>query len=165
MKKKILYKTAVTLASASVMIAMFAGCSKNTAPEVTSTPAISLDSVSSSEPAEVSEPGEETVTGTETEIDGKLTDDQLLSAIRNYCFQSNPDLKDIVDEGEYTTYWEIEPGHDNETVVLFRSYTGAQIRYYINPASGDTYVTEFVPGITDEEQKTDESFNVNDYLQ
>ena len=169
MKKKIIYKTAVTLASASVMIAMFAGCSKNTAPEVTSTPVISLDPASSDEPVEVSEPGEETVTGTETETetetDGKLTDDQLLSAIRNYCFQSNPDLKDIVDAGEYPTYWEIEPGHDNETVVLFRSYTGAQIRYYINPASGDTYVTEFVPGITDEEQKTDESFNVNDYLQ
>ena len=356
MKKKIIYKTALTLASASVMIAMFAGCSNNTDPEATSTPVISLDPVSSSEPAEVTESGEETVTGTGTETEtktqtqtqtetesktetktarqdgerfeetiilegmeetvyyehvkndtlgyemdydyesfnrnteadrerfisiydeannpfnylevkkskdsadaalaavsealskdydidtrsftldkagtctkidasvkkgtnetadlmqavyiipavdgslivsqhyeaeasegfgrrfsymvntlsviggkaeegGKLTDDQLLSAIRNYCFKNNPDLKDIVDAGEYPTYWEIEPGHDNETVVLFRSYTGAQIRYYINPASGDTYVTEFVPGITDEEQKTDESFNVNDYLQ
>ena len=163
MKKKIIYKTALTIASASVMMAMLAGCSNNTAPEVTSTPVISIEPVSSSEPVEVSESGKETVIGTET--DGKLTDDQLLSAIRNYCFESNPDLKDIADEGEYQVYWEIEPGHDNETVVLFRSYTGAQIRYYINPDSGDTYVTEFVPGITDEEQKTDESFNVNDYLQ
>ena len=52
----------------------------------------------------------------------------------------------------------------NEIVVLFRSYTGAQIRYYIDPVSGETTVTEFVPGVTDEEQRTDESLNAWDYL-
>ena len=44
----------------------------------------------------------------------------------------------------------------------FMSYA-AQIRYYVDPTSGDTYVTEFVPGITDEEQKTGETFNIRDY--
>ena len=63
-----------------------------------------------------------------------------------------------------TDDWEIASSNDKEIVVLFRSYTGAQVRYYINPVSGDTYVTEFVPGITEDEERTDESFNVKDYI-
>ena len=51
-----------------------------------------------------------------------------------------------------------------EIVILYRSYTAAQIRYYIDPNTGDTYVTEFVPGITDEEERTEETFNVKDYM-
>ena len=49
-------------------------------------------------------------------------------------------------------------------VVLFRSYTGAQIRYYIERSTGDVRVTEFVPGITSEEMPSEESLNVWDYV-
>ncbi len=94
----------------------------------------------------------------------RLTDEQAVSAIRNYCFISNPDLKNIADAGEYPAYWDASSGNDSEIVVLFRSYTGAQTRYYIDPISGTTYVTEYVPGITPEEQRTDESLNAWDYL-
>ena len=38
------------------------------------------------------------------------------------------------------------------------------MRYYIDPVSGDTYVTEFVSGITPDEQRTDESINMWEYL-
>jgi hypothetical protein len=65
---------------------------------------------------------------------------------------------------EQTLYWEASTNDTGERVVLYRSYTGAQIRYYIDPVSGDTYVTELVPGIIDDEQRTEESFNVRDYL-
>jgi hypothetical protein len=51
----------------------------------------------------------------------------------------------------------------DEIVVLFRSYTGSETRYYVDPVSGETYVTERVPGIIEDEQRTDESFNVRDY--
>ena len=74
-------------------------------------------------------------------------------------------VADIEKEGEYTVYWEIESEDDDEIVVIFRSYTGALIRYYIEPVSGDTYVTEYVPGITSEEQKTDEQFNIRNYVE
>ncbi len=93
-----------------------------------------------------------------------LSDEQALSAVRNYCLAVNPDLEGIVDAGEYPAYWEIASGNEQQIVVLFRSYTGVQVRYYIDRATGDTSVTEFVPGITPEEQWTDESFNVRDYL-
>ena len=96
--------------------------------------------------------------------DGKLSDVQALSAIQNYCFTVNPALKDSVSEGEYPTYWEVVSSDEREIVVLFRSYTGALTRYYIDRETGEAYVTEFVPGITPEEQRTEESLNVRDYL-
>ena len=93
-----------------------------------------------------------------------LSDEQAVSSVRNYCYTSNPDLEGIVNAGESQVYWEIASSSENEIVVLFRSYTGAQIRYYIDRASGDVSVTEFVPGITSGEQPTGESFNVRDYM-
>ena len=94
---------------------------------------------------------------------GTLSDEQALAAIRNYCIAGNPDLESIAAE-DYPTYWELASSDANQVVVLFRSYTGAQVRYYIDRATGDAYVTEFVPGITPEEMRTDESLNVWDYL-
>jgi hypothetical protein len=38
-------------------------------------------------------------------------------------------------------------------------------RYYIDPVSGEAYVTEFVPGVMEEEQRTGETLNVKNYLQ
>ena len=52
-------------------------------------------------------------------------------------------------------------------VMLVASLTGCgennETRYYIDPTSGETYSTELVPGIIDEEQRTGESLNVKDY--
>ena len=98
------------------------------------------------------------------ETETKLTDEEALAAIRNYCCIANPSLEEIVTDGEYPAYWEIASGDEEEVVVLYRSYTGALVRYYIDRATGDTAVTEFVPGITAEEQPTDENFNARDYL-
>ena len=93
-----------------------------------------------------------------------LTENQALDAIKNYCFNNNPNLKSMVDSGEYNIYWSVTTNDTNEIVVLYNSYTAAQMRYYIDPISGETYVTEWVKGILDEEQRTEESFNVRDYL-
>jgi hypothetical protein len=93
-----------------------------------------------------------------------LTREQALDAIKNYCFESNPDLESMTDSDEYTIYWEASESDSGEIVVLYRSYTGSETRYYIDPASGRCHVTELVPGIMDEEQPTDESLNVRDYL-
>lgn len=96
--------------------------------------------------------------------EGLITEEDALYAIKAYCYINNPDLEEIVNEGTYTVYWEIESSDIDQIVVLFRSYTGAQIRYYIDRATGSAYVTEFVSGITEEEEKTDEFLNIKDYL-
>ena len=94
----------------------------------------------------------------------RITADRAVSAIMRYCMLGNPDLAGIVGSGDYPAYWELSSVGENEIVVLFRSYTGAENRYYIDPVSGQTYVTERVPGIIDEERRTEESLNAWDYL-
>ncbi len=93
-----------------------------------------------------------------------ISDEQALAAIKKYCHSNNPDLEGIEKAGEYPVYWEVASSTEEEIVVLYRSYTAAQIRYYIDTKTGDTYVTEFVPGITDKEERTEESFNIKDYI-
>lgn len=94
----------------------------------------------------------------------RLTDEQALAAVKRYCIASDPELERMVNTGTYPAYWEIESSNQQEIVVLFRSYTGALIRYYIDPVSGETYVTEFVPGVTSGEQRTGERFQAGDFL-
>ena len=105
-----------------------------------------------------------TLTLLERNVDTTLSDELALSAIRSYCLSADPDLEEIVNAGEYPVYWEIASSDAGQIVVLYRSYTGALLRYYIDRMTGETYVTEFVPGITSEEQRTEESFNVRDYF-
>ncbi|MBO4863492.1 MAG: hypothetical protein J5517_03960 [Eubacterium sp.] len=96
--------------------------------------------------------------------ENKITDQEALTAIENYCYKTNPDLEGIVKEGEYQVGWELETSDEDTIVVLYRSYTGAEVRYHIDPISGDTYVTEYVPGITENEEETEERFNIRDYI-
>lgn len=100
---------------------------------------------------------------TEVAVTESVSDEQAIEAIRNYCCTVNPDLEKIAAE-EYPVYWAIESSDDNEIVVLFRSYTGALVRYYIDRATGITNSTEFVEGITEEEEPTGESFDIRDYI-
>lgn len=93
-----------------------------------------------------------------------LTENQVLQAVKNYCFEVNPDLDTLAEQEEYDVDWEVSTNENNEIVVLFRSYTGSETRYYVDPASGDVHTTELVPGIMDEEQPSEETFNVKDYM-
>ena len=119
---------------------------------------VSDEEVTSEEVVEVDAP-EEAVDESDT-----ITEQQALEAIKKYSYLQDPELKNMEDSGEYTIYWDVSTNDNNEIVVLYRSYTAAEIRYYINPSSGDTYVTEYVQGITDEEQKTEETLNIRDYM-
>lgn len=124
------------------------------------------------EPIPVAESGqqaakEETATTEQTEgnaAEAVITQEQALEAVKNYCIANNPDLEGMLGSEDYTTYFEVSNSEAGEIVVLFRSYTGAQIRYYVDPNTGDTYTTELVPGIIDEEQRTEETFNIRDYM-
>ena len=77
----------------------------------------------------------------------KITEEQATQAIHDYCIESFPDLANMEGSDDYTLYWEASTNENGEIVALYRAYTGALIRYYVNPETGDTYVTEQVPGI------------------
>ncbi len=105
-----------------------------------------------------------TISAFDRGLEGELSDQMALELIARHCMEQNPDLEEIVNAGQYDAYWEIVSSNPQEVVVLFRSYTGAQIRYYIERSTGDVRVTEFVPGITPEEMPSEESLNVWDYF-
>ena len=117
------------------------------------------------ETVETTEAAEATTVEEQTsETSGKITEEQATQAIHDYCIESFPDLANMEGSDDYTLYWESSTNENGEIVVLYRSYTGAMIRYYVNPETGETYVTEQVPGIIDEEQRTEETLNVKDYI-
>ncbi|MCR5558486.1 MAG: hypothetical protein K6F75_13115 [Butyrivibrio sp.] len=93
-----------------------------------------------------------------------ITEDQAYVAVINYNEAIGSGIDGEINSEGYTEYWDVSTNEDNKIVVLYRSYTGAQIRYYVDPISGETYVTELVPGIIDEEQENGEKFNARDYL-
>ena len=93
----------------------------------------------------------------------RISSEQALAAVTRYCMISNPELEEHVNAGEYRVSWGLVSEDADQIVVLFRSYTGAEIRYYIDPVSGETDVTEFVSGVMTEEQPAGETLNVWDY--
>lgn len=155
MKKKVL----CVLISALV-ISAFAGCGSDAGNGESAAvlEAVKVDVAESR--TQEADSAEESQAGVET-----ITEDQAVNAIRKYCYAVNPQLEGIVEDEQYTVYWDVIVSSKDEIVVLYRSYTGAQVRYYIDRATGDTYVTEFVPGITDEEERTEETLNVKDYIE
>lgn len=93
-----------------------------------------------------------------------ISEEQAYTAVINYCKATDPEFSEESNTEEHTEYWDVSTNEDGVIVVLYRSYTSAQIRYYIQPVTGEAYVTELVPGIIDEEQETGETFNARDYL-
>nr|WP_297709239.1 hypothetical protein [uncultured Butyrivibrio sp.] len=102
----------------------------------------------------------------ETAVDNEvvITENQAYAAVINYNKAIGSGIDEETNSEGYSEYWDVSTNEDGIIVVLYRSYTGAQTYYYVDPASGETYVTELVPGIIDEEQRTGETFNARDYL-
>ena len=96
------------------------------------------------------------------EVSEAYSEEQAFEAVRNYYISITPGYEDSNETGDY---WDVSTNEKGEIVVLYHSYTGAINRYYVDATTGDTYVTEQVPGIIDDEQETGETFNIKDYLE
>ena len=97
----------------------------------------------------------------------EITADMAYEGVNNYCHQEydwsvakdNPDIM-YVQMGEET---------DSTYQVVFRSYTGALVHFYVNKTSGTTRVVEKVPNLNVEEddgehQSSAGTINLFDYL-
>ena len=77
------------------------------------------------------------------ESPSKITAEMALEGVSNYCHseydwsiaKDNPDIMGV------------EMGEETDSVyqVIFRSYTGAQVNFYVNKKSGTTRMEEYVP--------------------
>ena len=79
-----------------------------------------------------------------------ITADMAYEGVNNYCHKEydwsiakdNPDIM-YVQMGEET---------DSAYQVVFRSYTGAFVHFYVNKTSGTTRIVEKVPSLSAEEE-------------
>ena len=77
------------------------------------------------------------------ESPSKITAEMALEGVSNYCHseydwsiaKDNPDIMGV-EMGEET---------DSSYQVIFRSYTGAQVNFYVNKESGTTRMEDYVP--------------------
>ena len=90
-----------------------------------------------------------------------ITKETAFEGVNNYCHREydwsvakdNPDIM-YVQMGKET---------DSAYQVVFRSYTGAFVNFYVNKASGTTRMVEKVPSLNVEEETG--TFKLFDYLE
>ena len=90
-----------------------------------------------------------------------ITEEMAFEGVNNYCHKEydwsvandNPDIM-YVQMGEET---------DSAYQVVFRSYTGAFVHFYVNKTSGTTRMVERVPNLNVEEDAG--TINLFDYLE
>ena len=162
-------KRKIALIIACCMVLGLVGCSSDSSAENSTGSGLKVEAIPTETPqepqaAETTEATETTETTETADATDLITEQQAVEAIRNYCISENPELAEMVESEDNMAYWDASTTDAGEICVLYRSYTGALIRYYVNPETGDTYVTEQVPGIIDEEQKTDETLNLRDLM-
>lgn len=91
----------------------------------------------------------------------KITADMAFKGVNNYCHKEydwsvakdNPDIM-YVQMGEET---------DSAYQVVFRSYTGAFVNFYVNKTSGTTRMEEYVPTLDIRNEAG--SIDIFDYLE
>lgn len=84
------------------------------------------------------------------EPQSKITAEMALEGVSNYCHseydwsmaKDNPDIMGL-QIGEET---------DSTYQVVFRSYTGALVSFYVNKESGNTRMEEYVPSLNVREE-------------
>lgn len=100
----------------------------------------------------------------ETEAETKpLTDEEALSAFTNYLYFKVKNLQAILDEGKYPCTWGIASSSKNKVMIMYKSHTGALLRYHIDRNSGKTYVTSYSVE-SNSYYRTKETLNVRDYI-
>ena len=153
--RKIIKAITALILSASVLTA----CGSENAGKTTEQPL-----AATATPTATTEPTKAPETTEAPETPANLTEDEAYTAVINYNKAIGSGITGETNSEGYTEYFSVSTNEDGKIVVLYRSYTAAQIRYYVDPVTGDTYVTEFVPGITDDEQPNGETFNAREYL-
>lgn len=102
-----------------------------------------------------------TSTGTSTEfMQNVISKEMAYEGINNYCHsiydwsmaEDNPDIM----------YLEMGEDTESEYQVIFRSYTGSFVYFYVDKSSGVTRLIEYVPSLDIYEEA--ETINLYDYL-
>ena len=89
-----------------------------------------------------------------------ITEEMAYEGVNNYCHQyydwsiseNNPEIMSVT-KGENT---------ETEYTIVFHSYTGALVYFYVNKDDGNTRVVEYVPTLNITQEAG--TINIKDYL-
>ena len=98
--------------------------------------------------------------GCSSASDIKITKDMAYEGVKNYC-HSEYDWS-VSKDNPSIMYVEMGNETEEEYKVIFRSYTGAFVYFYVNKDSGTTKVVEYVPALNVENEIG--TINLFDYL-
>ena len=73
----------------------------------------------------------------------EITAEMALEGVSNYCHRSYD--WSIAEDNPSIMYVQMDEETDSAYQVVFRSYTGAFVNFYVNKASGTTRIEEYVP--------------------
>lgn len=90
-----------------------------------------------------------------------VTKEMAYEGVNNFC-HSEYDWK-IAEENPAIMYVTMGEELKTEYQVIFRSYTGAFVYFYVNKTDGTTRMVEYVPTLNVENEVG--TININDYLQ
>ena len=90
----------------------------------------------------------------------RVTEKTAYEAVSNYCHETYD--WSIAEDNPDIMYVTLGEGTEAEYQVIFRSYTGAFVYFYVDKASGNTRIVEHVPTLGIEEETG--SINIFDYL-
>lgn len=89
-----------------------------------------------------------------------ITEEMALTGVSNYCHRA---YDWSVAEGDSSImYVAMEAATDSAYQVVFRSYTGALVYFYVDKTSGSTRMVEYVPGLNVKSEAG--TINLFDYL-
>lgn len=89
-----------------------------------------------------------------------ISEEMAFEGVNNYC-HSEYDWEVAKDNPEIM-YVEMGEETEAEYQVVFRSYTGSFVYFYVNKSNGTTRLVEYVPTLNVEEEAG--SINIYDYL-
>jgi len=96
--------------------------------------------------------------------DSTITAEMAFDGVSKYC-KLNYDWSIVENEPQDSSIMYIEMGEETDSAyhVIFRSYTGAFVNFYVDKASGVTKMEEYVPAL---DIKSDAgTINLFDYLE
>ena len=91
----------------------------------------------------------------------EITEEMAYEGVSNYCHSAYD--WSIAEDNPSIMYVEMGDESETEYQVIFRSYTGAFVYFYVDKENGSTRITEYVPTLDIENEAG--TIDIYDYLE
>jgi hypothetical protein len=91
----------------------------------------------------------------------EITEEMAYEGVSNYCHSAYD--WSIAEDNSSIMYVEMGDASETEYQVIFRSYTGAFVYFYVDKENGNTRIIEYVPTLDIENEAG--TIDIYDYLE